>query len=51
MNVLISLIIGFIGGFIIGFFVLKNNPKLLNLKKLSQDQLQKLKEKLNEAIK
>ncbi len=37
----------YLGGFLTAFFVLKNNPKLLNVKKLTQDQAKALIAKLN----
>ena len=41
----------FIGGWVVSFLVLKNNPKLLNLSKLSRDILIELAEKIRIELK
>ena len=55
MDIFISLIVGLIGGAVIMFFVLKNNPKYINFDKmlteLGKDKLAELKIKVEELLK
>jgi uncharacterized protein YneF (UPF0154 family) len=51
LAIIISLAVGAVGGFVGCFFVLRNNPKLLKLDKISKDKLQDLAEKISEQLK
>lgn len=48
---LIVALIGFIGGLVSMFFVLKNNPKYLEVEKLGRAALEDLKRKIEEQLK
>ena len=52
--VLIALVIGFLGGIVVEFFVMKNNPKYFNLddilKGKRDDVLEKIKGKIKEKL-
>ncbi len=51
MNYFLGLVVAFVAGGIVAFFVLKNNPKFLNIEKLSKEQLQALLKKVEEQLK
>ena len=46
----IGLVVAFLVGAGAMFFILKNNPKLLNIEKLTKEQLQELQAKIKAKI-
>jgi uncharacterized membrane-anchored protein YhcB (DUF1043 family) len=47
---LILLVVGFIAGWVVSFFVMRNNPKYFNLDKMAKEELYRLKAKLEAKI-
>jgi uncharacterized membrane-anchored protein YhcB (DUF1043 family) len=47
---LILLVVGFIAGWVVSFFVMRNNPKYFNLDKMAKEELYQLKAKLEAKI-
>jgi len=47
---LISLIVGFIIGWVASYFVMRNNPKYFNIDKMAKDELYQLMKKLESKL-
>jgi hypothetical protein len=50
MGYIIGAVVIFVAGFFTCFFILKNNPKYLNVEKLTKDELKELLEKVQKKL-
>jgi len=50
MNTFLGFLVGVVAGGVTMFFILRNNPKFLSLKKLSQVALTELKKRIDTAL-
>ena len=50
MYYFLGLVVAFIAGGLVMYFVLRNNPKLLNIEKLTKEQLEALQTNIKEKL-